>query len=426
MASFSILNGRVIDPATQLDSFVAVHIAEGKIVALGDAPAGFKADWTIDASGQVICPGLVDLSVRLREPGAEQKGTILSETRAAASCGITSVCCPPDTNPIIDTPAVAELIQLRAQKVGMAKVYPLGALTQGLAGTQLTEMGSLKQAGCLGVSNALEPIANTEVFRYALEYAATHDLTVFLQAQDPHLGRNGCMHEGAISTRLGLAGIPEAAETIEVARDLLLIALSEVRAHFGKISCAQSVDMLKQAQDKGLKVTADVAVHQLFLTDMDVCDYNSHCHVRPPLRSQRDLESLRQALKLGIIRAISSDHQPHEPDAKDSPFMMTEAGVSGLDSLLPLVLRLADELDVPLSKALSWVTSEPAKILGIDAGSLRLGAAADICIFNPEYRWRLKADEMHSAGHNSPFLGWELGGRVTHTLIDGKIVYTYG
>lgn len=425
MAHFSIVNGRVIDPASHFDAHTALHIADGKIVAMGDAPAGFTPEWTIDATGQIVSPGLVDLSVRLREPGAEQKGTILSETRAAANSGITSVCCPPDTTPIIDTPAVAELIQQRALNVGMAKVYPLGALTQGLQGAQLTEMGSLKQAGCRGMSNALEPIVNTEVFRYALEYAANHDLTVFMQAQDPYLGRNGCMHEGAISTRLGLAGIPEAAETIEVARDLLLIALSGVRAHFGKVSCAQSVDMLQQAQDKGLQVTADVAIHQLFLTDIDVCDYNTHCHVLPPLRSQRDLESLRLALKMGIIRAISSDHQPHEPDAKDSPFMMTDAGISGLDSLLPLVLRLSEELQLPLSTALGWVTSEPAKILGIQAGSLAVGAAADICIFDPQYRWMLRAEQMHSMGHNSPFLGWELQGRVNYTLINGKIVYTY-
>jgi dihydroorotase len=425
MANISLFNGRVIDPATGLDAEIAVHIADGKILALGDAPVNFTPDWTLDLTGQIIIPGLVDLSVRLREPGAEQKGTIASESRAAANSGITSLCCPPDTTPVIDTPAVVELIQQRTANVGMAKVYPLAALTKGLEGTQLSEMGSLKKAGCLGVSNAMRPIINTEVFRHALEYAATHDLTVFLQAQDAYLGQGGCMHESAISTRLGLAGIPEAAETIEVARDLLLIALTEVRAHFGKLSCAQSVDMLKQAQDKGLRVTADVAAHQLFLTDMDVCDYNTHCHVYPPLRSQRDVTGLRQALREGIICAISSDHQPHEPDAKDSPFMMTEAGISAVDTLLPLVLRLAKEMALPLTTVLAWITSEPAKILGIDAGRIAVGSAADLCIFDPQYRWYLESDSMHSAGHNSPFLGWEFIGRVTYTLIDGRVVYTF-
>lgn len=421
--SLSIKGGRVIDPATGLDQITDIHIAEDKIIAIGQAPDEFTADWEIDASQQIVCPGLVDLSVRLREPGAEHKGTIISETRAAACNGITTVCCPPDTNPVIDTPAIAELLQQRAMVAGMAKVLPLAALTKGLQGQQLAEMGDLKEAGCIGVSNALQPVANTEVLRYAFEYAANCDLPVFLYAQEPWLGYNGCAHEGVTSMRLGLRGIPEQTETIAVARDLLLVELTGVRAHFCRLSTARAIDMVKAAQARGLPVTVDVSAHHLFLIDEDIGDYNGQCHVYPPLRSYHDRQQLRQGLIDSTITAICSDHQPHEADAKLNPFASTAAGIAGLDTLLPLCLKLTQEIDISLVSLLALLTYKPAKILGIDAGTLTVGKAADICIFDPHYQWQLNEHDMHSRGHNSPFLSWEFQGKVTTTLINGKVVY---
>jgi len=423
MSAISILGGQVIDPASGLNTLTNLYLDRGKLLSIGEPPAGFTAEWEIDARGQIVCPGFVDLSVRLREPGAEHKGTIISETRAAANNGITTICCPPDTNPVIDTPAVAELLQHRATASGMAKVLPIAALTQGLKGEHLAEMGDLKEAGCIAVSNVF-PIVNTEVLRHAMEYAANCHLTIFLHPQEPWLGRHGCMHEGAISTRLGLAGIPETTETIEVARALLLIEMTGVHAHFCRLSTARSVEMVRAAQLKGLAITADVSAHHLFLSEMNVNDYNSQCHVYPPFRSQQDRQALRTGLIQGGIDVISSDHQPHEADAKLTPFALSSPGISGLDTLLPLSLRFATEMQLDLCTVLSYLTYKPAQILGIEAGRLTVGQPADICIFDPNFTWCLNPENLHSIGHNSPFLNWEFKGKVTYTLINGKVVYT--
>jgi len=425
MTTVSIINGQVIDATQQLDQITALHIAEGKIVAIGDAPEGFTAETTIDAHQQVVCAGLVDLSARLREPGLEYKATIASETRAAAQSGITSLCCPPDTDPVIDTPAVAELLATRSRAVGMSKVYPLAALTKGLTGQELAEMGDLKEAGCLGVSNGQNPIENTDILRHCLEYASSCDLTVFIQARDAWLGRHGTAHEGAICTRMGLTGIPEASETMEVARVLLLVEFTGARVHFCRLSTARAMDMIKEAQKKGLPVTADVAIHQLYLTDMDISSFDGTYHVFPPLRSERDKNALRMGLVHGGVDAICSDHQPHEIDAKLSPFAMTDAGMSGLDTLLPLALRLVDEKICDLSTALQLVTSKPADILGIDAGTLKVGCTADICIFDAENYWTLEKQNIASQGKNSAFINWEFKGKVMHTLINGQVVYSH-
>jgi dihydroorotase len=419
----AILGGRVIDPVQNLDQITDIYLAGGKILALGKAPAGFTADREISAHGQVVCPGLVDLSARLREPGLEHKATIASETAAAASAGITTLCCPPDTAPVIDTPAVAELIHQRAEQAAKARVLTLGALTKNLAGTQLSEMIALKEEGCVGLSNALQPIVNTQVLRRAMEYAATHDLIVFLHAEDTALHNHGCAHEGVVSTRLGLPGIPESAETAAVARDLVLIEQTGVRAHFCHLSSARAAQMIAHAQRAGLPVSADVAAHQLFLTEMDISDFNSDCHVMPPLRALRDRDGLRKAVTEGSITAICSDHQPHEPDAKLAPFMSTAPGISTLETLLPLTLRLVDEKVLPLSEALARLTCGPAHVLGKDIGSLIVGQRADICIYHPEKIWTLQREQLLSRGKNTPFAGWEFKGRVTHTLLDGRLVY---
>lgn len=421
--TLSIIGGRVIDPRNKLDSVQDLHIADGQIIALGAAPDGFVAQQQIQAQGQIVCPGLVDLSVRLREPGAEHKATIASETYAAACNGITTLCCPPDTNPVIDTPAVAELLQQRAKQSGAVRVLPLAALTQGLKGRHLAEMGDLFEAGCVGVSNAQHPIENTQVLRNALAYATSHHLPVHIQSRDPWLGNEGCAHEGGFSGRLGLPSIPSATESIALARDLMLVESTGAHAHFGRISCSRSVWMLHEAQNRGMAVTADVCAHQLFLIDEDIGEYNSQYHVYPPLRSAHDRDALRQGILDGVIGSICSDHQPHEPEAKHAPFSETAPGISALDTFLPLVLRLEKELELSLLELLKLVTWNPAQILGQDLGHLSIGAAADVCIFDPEQHWIVDEDSMHSLRYNSPFLGQSMQGRVTNTLLGGRPVY---
>jgi dihydroorotase len=416
--------GRVIDPANKVDDVLDVYIADGRIAALGGAPEGFGAAQEIDASGCFVCPGLVDLCARVREPGQEHKATIATESVAAAAGGITTLCCPPDTNPIVETPADIELIRLRAEKTGKTRIVTLGALTHGLDGERLSEMAALKNAGCVGVSNALRPLANTLVQRRALEYAATFDLTVFLHPNDHWLSANGCAHEGRVATRLGLPGIPEAAETAAVARDLTLIEQTGIRAHFCHLTTARAVNMVARAQFDGLPVTADVAIPYLYLTEVDICDFDSFCHVIPPLRTTQDRQHLREALKRGTLSAVCSDHQPHEADAKLRSFPSTEPGISGLDTLLPLGLRLVDEHVLELGELIHRLTAGPAGILGLPYGTLSVGASADVCIFDPDHTWQLNTDTLLSNGHNTPFMNWEMKGRVIHTLLAGKLVHS--
>jgi dihydroorotase len=419
-----ISGGRVIDPASGIDAEHDIFIAAGRIAAIGDAPDGFRPQLEIDASGCIVCPGLVDLSARVREPGQENKATIASESRAAAAGGITTLCCPPDTIPVIDTPAVTELIRLRAETTGLTRIVTLGALTRGLAGEQLSEMAALRKAGCIGVSNALQPLANPLILRRALEYAGTFDLTVFLHADDHWLSNGGCAHEGRVATRMGLPGIPEAAETAAVARDLALVQQTGVRAHFCHLTSERAVRMVARAQYDGLPVSADVAVPYLYLSEIDISDFNTQCHLIPPLRTVEDRQGLREALRRGTLSAVCSDHQPHELDAKLGPFPATEPGISGLDTLLPLALQLAHERVLPLPDLLHRLTRGPAEILGLPAGTLAIGATADICIFDPERTWVLDATTIRSNGHNTPFMGWEMRGRVIHTLLAGRLVFS--
>lgn len=420
--AISIINGRVIDPANQIDQQMDVHMQYGKIIALGDAPENFVAKQVIDASRQIVCPGLIDLRFRLREPSYETKGTIASETKAAVAGGVTALCCPPDTIPIIDNAAMVKLIRLKAETEGVAKIYTLSALTQQLKGEKLSEMRELKDAGCVGTTNALQPVKNTLVMRRALEYAASHDITVFIQAFDPWLS-NGCAHEGAVSTRLGLAGIPVCAETVAIARDLQLIELTGATAHFCQLSSAKAVQLVQQAQEDGLPVTADVTAHHLHLTEMDIGYFDSNCHVIPPLRTQRDQDALRQGLKSGVISSIVSDHQPHSSDAKLAPFAETEAGISGVETLLPLALKMIDDQAMSLSDVIARLTLQPAKTLGLREGTLSIGSDADICIFDPQEYWVVDREKLLSQGKNTPFHSWELKGKVNYTFKAGEMVF---
>ncbi len=419
----AVLNGRLIDPANGIDGKHDLFIEDGRVCAVGKAPLGFSADLTIDAAGQIVCPGLIDLSARMREPGQEYKATIESETRAAAKGGITSICCPPDTNPVIDTPAVARMIYNKSLEIGYARVLPIGALTQGLEGSQLSEMVALTRAECPVLSNAYAPLANTLVERRALEYAATFGITIFIRPEDRHLRDNGCVHEGPVSSRLGLPGIPEAAESVAVARDLALAAHTGCSIHFHAISTATALQMIADAQKRGVCISANVAAHQLHLTEDCIDGFNSNCHVIPPLRTRGDLEQLRKGVASGVIQAICSDHQPHDPDAKEDPFPSTSPGISALETLLGLTLKLVDEGSIEMADAIARVTSGPAEILGLPLGQLGVGADADICIFDPARSWRLQAETMLSAGKNTPFLDREFTGEVTHTLFQGRVVY---
>lgn len=421
-----IKNGRLIDPANHIDQVNDIFIADGKIIAIAEQLDGFSADHEIDASGLLVCPGLIDLSVRLGEPQRQQARSIKTETEAAAKGGVTALCIPPDTDPIIDSPAVVELIEDRAKDAAKTMVYTIGALTQGLKGELLSEMLSLKQAGCLGVSNALKPITNTLVLRRAMEYAATLELTLFITPSDPWLQSQGCVHEGMVSSRLGLGGIPEAAETIALARDLMLVEQTGVSAHFHSISSGKAVSMIKQARDKGLNVTADVSIHHLHLSEHDIGNYDSFSHVIPPLRSVRDREQLLQGVREGVLTAISSHHQPLSNDAKLGPFAETTPGISGLETLLPLTLKLVDDGELDLKQAIACLSSKPAEILSIKKGQLAVGHVADICIIDPNVHRSCKPEQFVSAGKNSPFAGWLFNNEVAYTLFEGKLVYSYG
>ena len=419
-----IRNGRVVDPAHELDGVHDVYINDGFVAGIDDPPQDLEVNREIDATDKIVCPGLIDLRARLREPGQEHKATLDSELGAAVAAGITTLCVPPDTNPVIDTPAMAQMIKQRAWQIGKSFIHPVGALTQGLKGEALTNMAGLNQAGCIGVSNALSPVRNTVVMRRAMQYASTFGLTVFLHSQDPWLRGNGVVHEGEISTRLGLPAIPEAAETVGVARDLALIETTYARCHFNGLSTARAVDMVARAQAEGLPVSADVTVHNLHLTEHDIGFFNTLCHVSPPLRSQADRDRLRSAIKEGVIEAVCSDHQPHESDAKLAPFSESEPGISGLETLLPLTLKLVEERVLSLVEAIALLTAKPAKILGIDSGHLGVGATADICIFDMEADWTFDRNRMLSRGKNNPFHNWPFKGLVTHTLIGGEPAYT--
>ncbi|MBD9359589.1 dihydroorotase [Methylomonas fluvii] len=423
MNKILIKNGRVIDPANNIDAIGSVCIAGGKIVSVLEQAADFTAEQTIDANGQIVCPGFVDFSVRLREPGHTQKGNILSETRAALSAGVTSLCLPPDTKPCIDSPAVVEFIKDKAEKADYPNLYSIGALTQRLGGSELSAMFALKQAGCIAVSNASEPLGNLLILRRAMEYAATHDLLLMYRANEPALSGKGCAHEGAVASRYGLPGIPEAAESIALAQCLELAELTGCRVHISQISCKQSVIKLQQAKKYGLNVTADVAIHQLHLTEDNITPFDSNYHVLPPLRSAIDRQYLREGLVNGTIDAICSDHQPHDLDAKLGAFPETEAGVAALETLLPLTLALTQQHRIGLLQAIASLTCKPAQILGLASGTLKPGSAADVCIFDPQASWQVNRDNWLSAGCNTPYWQQTLTGRVTHTLLAGKVVY---
>jgi dihydroorotase len=421
-----IINGRLVDPANQVDAESSLYVSAGKVAGIGRAPTGFRADLSIDARGLVVAPGLVDLSVRLREPGYEYRATLESELQAAVQGGVTTLVCPPDTDPVLDEPGLVEMLTHRARLLNKAHVHPLGALTMGLKGLALTEMAELTEAGCIGFSQADQVITDTNVLLRALQYANTFGYTVWLRPQDAHLGRQGVAHSGPIASRLGLSGVPVIAETIALHTIFELVRATNARVHLCRLSSAAGIELMRAAKKDGLPVTCDVGAHHVHLTDMDIGFFDSNARLVPPLRSQRDRDAIRAGLADGTIDAICSDHTPVDDDEKMMPFGEASPGATGLELLLSLALRWADGDAAnrgALSRALAKVTSEPARVLGLACGQLLPGSDADICIFDPAARWKVVPGALASQGKHTPFIGYELTGQVQQTLLGGQVVY---
>ena len=418
-----IKGGRLIDPKSGVDAKKDVYITAGKIVAIGDAPAGYTANRVIDASGLVVCPGLVDLAARLREPGFEYLATLESEMEAAIAGGVTTLACPPDTDPPLDEPGLVEMLKFRAKNLNQARVYPVGALTHGLKGERLTEMAELADAGCVAFSQADAPFADNQIFYHALQYAATFGFPVWLRPQDPALARHGVAHDGQVATRFGLASVPVCAETVALATIFILMRQTGARVHLARLSSAEGVEMVRRAKREKLPVSCDIAVHHAHLTEMDIGYFESNSRLDPPLRGSRDRDALRAGLADGTIDALCSDHTPVDEDAKQRPFAEAEPGATGLALLLPLTLKWAAETKTALAPALGRITSEAARVLGVDAGHLTVGHVADICVFDPERHWKVEPGALRSQGKNTPFLGLELKGRPRYTLVDGQVVF---
>jgi dihydroorotase len=424
-----IKNGRVIDPASNRDEIADVALGAGRVLAVGRTPDGFHANKVIDASGCIVAPGLVDLAARLREPGHEHEGMLESEMAAAVAGGVTSLVCPPDTDPVLDEPGLVEMLKMRAEKLHQARVFPLGALTRGLAGEVLTEMAELTEAGCIGFGQAEVALANTQVMQRALQYAATYGYTVWLRPQELHLGK-GVAASGPLATRLGLPGIPVAAETIALHTIFDLIRTTGTRVHLCRLSSAAGLALVRAAKQEGLPVTCDVSINSLHLTDHDIGYFDSRMRLSPPLRQQRDRDALREGLADGTVDALVSDHTPVDEDAKTLPFGEAEPGATGLELLLPLALKWGQESGVGLTRALAVLTSEPARVLGgalgtlqASCGRLQDGAVADLCVFDPQAHWTVEPQALRSQGKHTPFSGYELPGRVRCTIVAGQVAW---
>jgi dihydroorotase len=427
-----IRGGRVIDPASGFDKACDIAIGSGRILTIGQASPEFKPNRTLDAAGCIVMPGLVDLSMRLREPGHEHARMLESEMAAAVAGGVTSLVCPPDTDPVLDEPGLVEMLKSRAEKLHQARVFPLGALTRNLAGEVLTEMVELTEAGCVGFSQAEVPLANIQVLQRALQYASTFGLTVHLRPQDRDLGK-GVAASGPLATRMGLSGVPVAAETIALHTIFELMKTTDARVHLARISSAAGVELVRQARAAGLKLSCDVSINSLHLTDQDIGYFDSRARVNPPLRQQRDRDALRAALADGTVDALVSDHTPVDADAKTLPFAEAEPGATGVELLLSLALKWGDEQGVPLQRTLASISAAPAAVLGGALGTLQAsigqlveGGVADVCVFDPQARWTVTDAALRSQGKHTAFSGYEVPGRVRWTLVGGHLAFGAG
>ena len=413
-----IRNARVVDPATGKDTQGDLFVADGRI-----AEEFARPDRVIDAKGLVVAPGFVDLAARLREPGFEYKATLESELDAAAAGGVTRLACPPDTDPPLDEPGLVDMLRRRASALSRARVHPIGALTVKLAGEALTEMGQLTDAGCVAFSQGNLSMPDNQVLWRALQYAATFGYKVWLRTEDGALARGGVAHDGEMATRLGLPVIPSFAETIALGVLIELVRATGARVHVCRLSTAGAVELVRRAKADKLPLTCDVGIHHLHLSDMDLGYFDSHCRLEPPLRSQRDRDALSRGLAEGVVDCLVSDHTPVDEDGKHLPFAEAEPGATGLELLLPLALKWGEAQKLPLAATLARITTEPARILGVEAGRITLGAPADLAIFDPRAAFRVSPQSLKSQGKNTPFLGYELAGRVRYTLLGGSVVY---
>ena len=424
-----IKGGRVIDPASGFDDLADVALLDGTVLAIQNIPPYFQPTQTIDATGCLVIPGLLDLAVRLREPGLEHASMLESEMAAAVAGGVTSLVCPPDTDPVLDEPGLVKMLRFRAEKLNQCHVYPLGALTRKLEGEALTEMLELTEAGCVAFSQAEVPLANTQVMQRAFQYASTFGYAVWLRPQEYFLGR-GVAASGALATRLGLSGVPVAAETIALHIIFELMRATGARVHLCRLSSAAGVALVRQAKLDGLNVTCDISINSLHLTDADIGYFDSRARLNPPLRQQRDRDALRMGLMDGTIDALVSDHTPVDEDAKALPFAESEPGATGVELLLSLALKWSQDSGVDLKRALAVVTHGPADVLGASLGKregrvgrLVVGGLADVCVFDAGAAWTVAPEALRSQGKHTPFSGYELPGRVRCTIVGGQVAF---
>ena len=420
-----IANGHVIDPG-RFNGVADVLIDEGRVVAVGPhlkAPAGATK---IDATGRLVLPGFVDLHVHFREPGFEYKESIQSGAAAAVAGGFTSVCCMPNTNPVNDNQAITKLMLDRAREAGLANIFPIGAITKGSEGKELAEIGDLRRAGCVAISDDGKPVMNSLVMRRAMEYALAFDVPVVDHCEDLHLAEGGCMNEGAISTELGLPGMPSAAEDVMVARNVALAELTGARLHLAHISTEGSVRMVREAKSRGLKVTAEACPHHFTITEETVRGYNTYAKMNPPLRTWKDVQAIKEGLRDGTIDVIATDHAPHATQEKQLGFTEAPFGIVGLETALPLTLALVEEGVLSLESAVDKLSTAPAKAFSLDKGTLAVGADADVAIVDQQEQWEVDPAKFYSKSRNTPFAGWKVKGRVTTTIVGGRVVFETG